>query len=632
MEWGVVGLAFDRGWRSAGRMSGATTGATLTVDAAPAARRRWIALAAVAGLVGLLFYELLRRQVLFAVHHPADWGHTLVVPFIAVYLVGLRREELLRTPLRTTWLGLPLAVLGVGWYMLTCFGPDAIRHHNLQGAGLGLTLFGLVLLFFGWAAMRWLWFPLAYAMAFGITISEQFMNVVTYRLQDVAARGAWLLLNLFTDTGLNGNTLTIYDAGREIPLNVAEACSGMRMLVAFLALGVFFAVTRLNRFWQRALLVALAVPTAIFVNVLRVATLGILATVNPEFAAGDFHEFVGLVWLVPALLIYLGLIWVINRLVIEEGAEAPRATPGPNAEESPLGVFERLRFDGKAKLATVAACVTLAVTAVGFRGTVEALNLHLQKKPVPLRRALANIPTRLGEWEAVGTDQILDKATIETLGTDEYLIRVYAPDGDMKNGWLTLHVAYYTGMIDAVPHVPDRCWIAGGMTATGLAQYRTPDLSRERWSIDPERVHEATGEPYRMTMAVDPITRRAIPVRLPVGEIEMRALEFADSTAGGAKRFAGYFFLANGRTTPHPLEVRKWAFDTSSEYSYYAKVEFAMGGSSATMDDFMTLASGLLDEALPEIMRCLPDWSEVEAGTYPVVDAGEQELLTLDEG
>ena len=68
-------------------------------------------------------------------------------------------------------------------------------------------------------------------------------------------------------------------------------------------------------------LVVLAFPTAVFVNILRVVTLALLSKLDANFAAGEFHSFVGLVWLIPALLIYLGLMWIIRNLVIE----GPRA-------------------------------------------------------------------------------------------------------------------------------------------------------------------------------------------------------------------------------------------------------------------------------------------------------------------
>ena len=88
--------------------------------------------------------------------------------------------------------------------------------------------------------------------------------------------------------------------------------------MAFLALGVAMAYTGLKRFWQQATLVLLGIPTAIFVNILRVVTLAMLSLYDADFAAGDFHTFIGLLWLVPAFMMYLGLQWILGQLVVEE--------------------------------------------------------------------------------------------------------------------------------------------------------------------------------------------------------------------------------------------------------------------------------------------------------------------------
>jgi exosortase len=119
------------------------------------------------------------------------------------------------------------------------------------------------------------------------------------------------------------------------PLNIAEACSGMRMLMAFMALGVAMAYTGFRRWWQRAALVLLGIPTAIAVNILRVTTLSVLILFDTDFAAGDFHTFIGLLWLVPAFLMYLGLMWVLRQIVIEEPAVA--AAPQAGAAGGPGG-------------------------------------------------------------------------------------------------------------------------------------------------------------------------------------------------------------------------------------------------------------------------------------------------------
>jgi len=282
-----------------------------------------------------VFWDFFERQVRFAFEYPSDWGHTLVIPAIAGWFVWLRRQELARTGIRTVWLGFLPVVLGVAWYSVCVFGPQVLHHHNLRAAGVGLTLLGTVLLFCGWGALRWLLFPICYLVLFGQTISDRFMEIITQELQDITAVGAEAILAVSgIEVTREGNTIFVLLANGDMhPLNIAQACSGMRTLMAFMALGVAMAYTGLSRWWQRGLLVALGIPVAIVVNVLRVITLGYLSLHDPALAAGDFHSFIGLVWLIPAFVIFLGLLWVVRNVVVEpaEDEDAEGAGPGPGS-------------------------------------------------------------------------------------------------------------------------------------------------------------------------------------------------------------------------------------------------------------------------------------------------------------
>ncbi|MDG2291424.1 MAG: exosortase/archaeosortase family protein [Phycisphaerales bacterium] len=554
-----------------------------------------------------LFWDFLYRQVLFAINQQADWGHTLVIPFIAGYFVWLNRAALLREPFRASWTGLVLLLAGMTWYSFCALGPVVLRHHNLMGAGVGLTLIGLTLFLFGWRSMRWLWFPLLYMIIFSQTISNRFLEILTFNLQDIAAYGSYWGLTIFGyDVSKSGNALRIFHQGETIPINIAEACSGMRMVVALLALGIAMAYRGLDHVWQRLALVLFAIPTALFVNILRVMTLGILATYDSGFAGGDFHSMIGLLWLLPAFFIYLGIMWILRNLIQTEDSDD---------EEESTGQSEslRVRFSRQSRVAFVVSCLALVLGGIGLQAGASALNVYLRKDPVHLRRSLANLPATVGDWRMVH-DIRIPEAAVEELGTSIYLSRIYSDTTSGSTPSLSLHVAFYTGQIDVVPHVPDRCMVAGGLMERHPEPKQFPlDIDQSEWSIDPE--HTLAGQAFRMASTRNWLTGEEEMVRLPVGDLVIRTSEFFDPSNDQERIFAGYFFIANGRLTPNPGGVRLLAFNPTEQYAYYCKVQLtAQGGHDFDADRFLELASDLLNELLPEIMRCLPDWAEVQSG------------------
>ncbi len=281
-----------------------------------------VALAVLLLVIGGVFFHLFRAQVLYALAEPSDWGHTLIVPVIVGWLIWRDRESLAKLqPFRPAWTGLLLVSLGLTFYVVSLVGPSWFTvHHNARQLGFAVTLFGIALVLFGWKSMKVLAFPLAYLVVFGFTYTDRIISYFTYKLQDISAAGGYLLLKLLNlDVDKSGNTITVVnDLGVESALNIAEACSGMRMLVAFMALGTLMAYVGLSAWWQRITLILLGIPVAVFVNVLRVATLGVLSLWDVGFAGGEFHSFVGFVWLVPAFLVFLGIMTLIQHVIVEK--------------------------------------------------------------------------------------------------------------------------------------------------------------------------------------------------------------------------------------------------------------------------------------------------------------------------
>ena len=285
------------------------------------------------GAFAWLFSQWFARQGEISVRQLDDWGHAFAVPVIAGYLLYQRRERLLKAPVRPFWPGLLPLVLGIACYVFFIVG---VPTHMFQGFALVLAIFGFALLVFGPHAMRVAIMPIAFLL-FAVTISERVMIAITFQLQLIASQGGYLLLTIFgfpfgIESVVEGNIISVMDdAGNTHQLNVAEACSGMRMVVAFIALGAAVALSQCKHWWQRVAVVLLSLPVAIGLNVVRVAVLGFLTVlVDPELASGEAHMLIGTLLLIPGLAVFLLLVWILNRVVSDE----PAADAKPRAEAS----------------------------------------------------------------------------------------------------------------------------------------------------------------------------------------------------------------------------------------------------------------------------------------------------------
>ncbi len=272
-----------------------------------------------------------------------------------------------------------------------------------------------------------------------------------------------------------------------------------------------------------------------------------------------------------------------------------------------------MRVERSSIRAFVAAVATLAVAGVGFYALVRQFNVYLTKERVDLRRPLDAIPTSIGRWTRVGSDNSYNDIMLEELGTKSYLDRTYAIDGNASKGALHVHVAYYTGTIDAVPHIPERCWAVGGLELTQNSEPATLDIDRSRW-----RPSKSDG--YLAADVVDPVTADIESVTMPVGDVVATTIEFQDPKSPRIRQVGGYFFIANGRLESTSYGVRRAAFNLTDRYAYYCKVQITKKGmvdaeDGSLIGPFKEQATELLGALIPEVMRCLPDWPEWEART-----------------
>jgi exosortase len=156
---------------------------------------------------------------------------------------------------------------------------------------------GAIVFTFGWRHLRILAFPLALLLLI-IPIPSIVITRLTLSLQLFASSVAESTLRALRIPVLrDGNVLELSNA----TLQVAEACSGIRSLMALMTLALVVARFGDTRWTVRAVILASAIPIAVLVNAMRVAASAVAAHVyGPAAVEGFVHELMGWVMFVLA--------------------------------------------------------------------------------------------------------------------------------------------------------------------------------------------------------------------------------------------------------------------------------------------------------------------------------------------
>ena len=257
-----------------------------------------------------------------------NYSHGFFVPLVAIYLAAraVRRD------------GVPAAGRG-GWFA----GPALTLVGVLAGAvaavfpslaaesfALVATLGGLTLTVGGWGWARRLAAPILF-LAFMAPWPSAAYSRVAFPLQLQVCALATGLLDLCGMTIIGEGTLI------HLPkqtLHVAEACSGLRQLTAFLAIGACAALLVERPWWYRTILLLAAVPLAIAINVLRVAlTCLVVQYGDPAWTQGAMHTVEGLA------MVALGLAGMrLLCATLDWALAAPPLAPAPSSAFAAGGV------------------------------------------------------------------------------------------------------------------------------------------------------------------------------------------------------------------------------------------------------------------------------------------------------
>jgi len=244
-----------------------------------------------------------------------SWSHGFLVPGFSAFFVALRWKTLRALPVKRAWVGLPILIFGgLAHVFLLVHGEYQTSHLSLL-----ISLTGAVLFLLGFEHLKILWLPIAFLL-FMVPIPQALYVRVTTPMQDFAASaGVWLLPLVGIPADRHGLVIDVQMRdGTPSTLLVEEACSGMRMLVAFVALAVALAYSTDRPVWEKLFLGVCAAPVAILCNALRVTLTGVmLVYFGNDMARGGAHQWMGLAMLIPACGMQLAIGWVLSKIFVD---------------------------------------------------------------------------------------------------------------------------------------------------------------------------------------------------------------------------------------------------------------------------------------------------------------------------
>jgi len=281
-------------------------------------RAWWVLLIGVSGVYFWAYWTTISDLVTEWQTNP-NYSVGLLVPPAALYLLWHDRKSLQRCRLSPAWSGIAVILVAQAG---RAFGLVWL-YESAERYALVLTLVGVVLLVGGWGVFwRTRWILLFLLLM--VPLPGRIHLMISGPLQEYATRGAVFGLELLgVVVGRQGNRVMLND---EVPVNIAEACSGLRMLTAFVVVAAVLAYVIGRPRWQKFVLVVSSVPIAVACNVFRLVVTALLfLNLQSDLAERFFHDFAGFTMMPVAVLMLLLEMWVLSKLVVADPAGGVRA-------------------------------------------------------------------------------------------------------------------------------------------------------------------------------------------------------------------------------------------------------------------------------------------------------------------
>jgi exosortase A len=292
----------------------------------------------------------------------STFNHCLLIVPVLAWLVMQRKPQLAQLQPQGWWPALLYVAAGAGGWLL----GEAAGVGLSRQLGLVMMLQGSVAAILGPKVARGLLFPLFY-MFFLVPFGEEAVPI----LQTVTAKMCMVLLGW---TGIPAHIDGIFITTPGGYFKVAEACSGVKFLVAMMAIGALVANLSFSGWPRRVVFMAVCVIVPVFANGLRAfGTVYIAQSQGIAFAASFDHVFYGWIFFAIVIALIIGIGWRF----FDKRADAP--------------AFDPEDLQGPVRFSLSTRAVLAFVLVMGVSPAVWSAAVMARSSPVPAQIALPQI-------------------------------------------------------------------------------------------------------------------------------------------------------------------------------------------------------------------------------------------------
>ncbi len=238
-----------------------------------------------------------------------EYSSGLLVPFIAGYIIWLRRTDLCSIPVKPSISGLFLFIFS---QIIRLFGLFFF-YIFAENFSIVFSIAAIVLLLFGWKLLIKVSTVILFLFLM-LPWPNRIHTAVSLPLQQISTTSAVFCLEVLGfDIIREGNVIHIGNA----VVAVAEACNGLRMITAFFVISGLVALLVNRTWWEKLIILISSVPVAFLCNTLRLAITAIIFTwIKGPYWEKIFHDFGGYAMMPLALGFIVGELWLIDKLTV----------------------------------------------------------------------------------------------------------------------------------------------------------------------------------------------------------------------------------------------------------------------------------------------------------------------------